>query len=158
MQPESKFLNAEYLDRGTTRRRHVRMTVTRHIGKESNDWERQAVLGLTVEAQPDYGISEEERLRIADRLREFVARVGKRKASKALGTTPLQVDSFLAGASNAAMGRLAQSLAERLEVAMRLYAKLDHDRQTELSSLRMSVTRIGLRATLCAMHCVVNWR
>jgi len=26
------------------------MTATRHIGKESNDWERQAILGLDADA------------------------------------------------------------------------------------------------------------
>ena len=47
--PESKFLNGDYRDHGTTRRRHVQVAGTRHIGKEFNDWERQAVLGLNAD-------------------------------------------------------------------------------------------------------------
>jgi hypothetical protein len=30
-------------------RRHVEMTETNHIGKESHDWERQAMIGLSVD-------------------------------------------------------------------------------------------------------------
>lgn len=45
LHPESKFLNGDYFDRGTTQRRHIHAAGIRHIGKESNDWERQAMLG-----------------------------------------------------------------------------------------------------------------
>ncbi|QKR98703.1 hypothetical protein F9288_02860 [Sphingomonas sp. CL5.1] len=58
LHPESKFLNGDYFDRGTTQRRHIDATGIRHIGKESNDWERQAVLGITRDSQIIYsGIS-----------------------------------------------------------------------------------------------------
>lgn len=68
LQPESKFLNADYFDRGTTLRRHVEMSGTQHIGKESHDWERQAVLGLSADTEIEYGISNEDRLQLTDRL------------------------------------------------------------------------------------------
>jgi hypothetical protein len=55
MQPENKFLNGDFLDRGFTGRPHVYMVATQHIGKEANDWERQAYLGLDKGAQPSYG-------------------------------------------------------------------------------------------------------
>lgn len=55
IQPENKFLNGVFLDRGVTKRRHVCMVATQHIGKEANDWERQAYLGLDKGAQPSYG-------------------------------------------------------------------------------------------------------
>ncbi|MGI4949208.1 MAG: hypothetical protein ACRYHC_11065 [Janthinobacterium lividum] len=55
LSPEPKFLNARHTDRGTTVRRHVRMTSTRHIGKESHDWERQATFGLNLDSEVSYG-------------------------------------------------------------------------------------------------------
>lgn len=56
LSPESKFLNADHLDSGATVRRHVRMTAPLHIGKESHDWERQAVLGLSLDSEITYGV------------------------------------------------------------------------------------------------------
>ena len=54
LSPESKFLNGDYLDRGITRRRHIQVAAVRYIGKESNDWERQAFLGLDEESRVEY--------------------------------------------------------------------------------------------------------
>jgi hypothetical protein len=50
-----KFLNGDYLDRGATQRRHVRAIGIRFIGKEANHWEEQFFLGLSEDAQIDYG-------------------------------------------------------------------------------------------------------
>lgn len=55
LHPESKFLNGVYFDRGTTRRRHIHAAGIRHIGKESNDWERQAFLGTNRDSKIIYG-------------------------------------------------------------------------------------------------------
>jgi hypothetical protein len=41
LHPESKFHNGDYLDRGTTRRRHVYAANVRNIGKEANECEAQ---------------------------------------------------------------------------------------------------------------------
>ena len=60
LHPESKFLNADYLDRGVTRRRHIFVSGVRHIGKEANRWEEQHFLGLDEDAQPDYGVAPED--------------------------------------------------------------------------------------------------
>ena len=46
LRPESKFQNADFYDRGPTRRRHVRTLRVEYIGKESNRWEEQYYLGL----------------------------------------------------------------------------------------------------------------
>ena len=42
---------------GTTSRRHVAMTGTHYIGKESHDWERQTLLGLNLDSEIAYGQS-----------------------------------------------------------------------------------------------------
>jgi uncharacterized protein with von Willebrand factor type A (vWA) domain len=123
------------------------MIATRHIGKESNDWERQAILGLNAYAQPVYGISESDRSRLIEILCELVAKVGKRKASSALSMTPVRLAAILAGTENPANAKLLQSLAARLPAAVQLFAKLDHDRRAELDRLREQVECDGLRAT-----------
>jgi DNA polymerase elongation subunit (family B) len=151
IQPEAKFLNADYLDRGTTRRRHIRMTIARHIGKESNDWERQAVLGLSADSQIDYGIANAERVQFQKELAELVGRIGLVKAAKALGTTPSRLRMVVEHSDGRKAGRLVQFLAARLPAAIRLYERIGHDRRAELNRLRKSVERDGLRTTARAL-------
>ncbi|RIJ66172.1 hypothetical protein D1604_09620 [Brevundimonas sp. LPMIX5] len=147
IQPESKFLNADYLDRGVTTRRHVRMIATRHIGKESNDWERQAILGWDAEAQPDYGIGNDDRSRLAEALAAFVADVGLAKAATALRTNPARLKSImtLAGGRNAE--RVVRSIATRLPAALETHASACRDRDAERQVFREIVGREGLRET-----------
>ena len=57
LHPETKFLNADYLDKGRTQRRHIIVSSIHHIGKEANKWEEQYYLGIKEEAQIEYGIS-----------------------------------------------------------------------------------------------------
>ena len=147
LQPESKFLNADFFDRGTTLRRHVEMTEIVHIGKESNDWERQAVLGLNPDAQPNYGLSSDDRSRLAEKLRVFITQVGMAKAGKALWTTPARLNGILNGVGGSETAKLWQSIACRLPGAIRLYAKLNHDRRDEFDEMKWEVEKNGLRKT-----------
>ena len=55
LHPEDKFLNGDFLDRGTTIRRHVRVTEIEYIGKESNKWEDQYYFGFDPEEEIHYG-------------------------------------------------------------------------------------------------------
>ena len=57
-------MNGDFLDRGTTRRRHVYVTHIQHIGKEADDWERRAALGQTDEMQIEYGMSDADLSRV----------------------------------------------------------------------------------------------
>jgi hypothetical protein len=52
LRPESKFLNADFADRGTTIRRHVLAVGVRYIGKEANRWEEKFFVGADAEATP----------------------------------------------------------------------------------------------------------
>lgn len=142
LQPESKFLNGDSFDRGTTHRRHVEMTGTRHIGKESHDWERQAVLGLSIDSEIDYGISVAA---LADELQLFVAQFGKPKAAKALNISPAQLDALISNPLNARAEQLARKVAARLPGASNLCAKLNNDWHAELRRLREMRNRLGLR-------------
>ncbi|MGB3317437.1 MAG: hypothetical protein WA978_03960 [Sphingopyxis granuli] len=67
--PEAKFLNGDFLNRGTTRRRHVYVTHIQHIGKEADDWERRAALGQTADMEVDYGVSDVDRSRVETQAR-----------------------------------------------------------------------------------------
>lgn len=140
IQPESKFLNGDYLDRGMTRRRHVRMVAARHIGKESNDWERQAMLGLNANAQPDYGISDVDRERLFADLTVLVSRVGATKAARALGTTTARLKTISAVS-------LPSPVAARLPTAFALVDRLHLKASADLDQLRRTVTCDGLRRT-----------
>lgn len=146
IQPESKFLNANYLDRGVTARRHVRMTATRHIGKESNDWERQAVLGLDKNSHPDYGVEDCERSRLGEMLRAFVADAGLAAAATALRTSPAQLKVQCSRPEGSGRAH-PQPIIARLPAAIRAYDFSLQRRMSELDGIRAAVARDGLRET-----------
>jgi len=146
LHPESKFLGGDYCDRGTTRRRHIRVSGVRHIGKESNEWERQAMLGLDAEADPDYGLSDDSHAQLTRDLTALVAAMGKVGAADALRITPNRLSTLLNGGANVDCAT-AQTLAARVPVAMQLCENLSKERQQELQRLRELVQLNGLRPT-----------
>lgn len=97
LHPESKFLGGDYLDRGTTRRRHVRVTGIRHIGKEANEWERQAMLGRDLASDPDYGLADDSASRLLLDLAELTGAIGTGAAATVLRITPRRLRAILAG-------------------------------------------------------------
>ena len=144
LSPESKFLNAAPFDRGTTVRRHIRMAGTQHIGKESHDWERQAVLGLSAEGEVAYG---EPAGDLGERLRQFIARFGERQAAKTLGVTAARLASLTSGNAKALSGAAGKGAAARLPGATRLCERLRAKRRDDLHELNEAIAREGLRAT-----------
>lgn len=85
LHPESKFLNGDYLDRGTTQRRHVRVLSVEHIGKEANRWEEQFHVGLDPTAQIGYGIAPEDHTSLSQDLKRLAKQVGQRALARELG-------------------------------------------------------------------------
>ena len=69
LRPERKFLNGDYMERGITKRRHVRPSAIRQIGKESNRWEEQFYLGGDESAEINHGIAPQDESAMLDRLR-----------------------------------------------------------------------------------------
>ena len=116
------------------------MTAVRHIGKESNDWERQAYVGLSADAQPDYGLSDADRDRLFAELGALVAREGAAKVGKALGVTAARLRSLSAAS-------LPSAIAARLPAALASFDRLSSDRAAELAALSEARDRDGLRAT-----------
>jgi hypothetical protein len=146
LHPESKFLGGDYCDRGTTRRRHIRVAGVRHIGKESNDWERQAVLGLAADAELDYGLSDDGKTQLIADCAALAATMGKAEAAKALGISASRLCTLLDSRSGVNRAT-AHLLASRLPDALQYYKDLRHARADDLQRLRNSVLMNGLRAT-----------
>jgi len=145
LSPESKFLNAKPFDRGTTLRRHVRITEAKLIGKESHDWERQAMLGLDIDLEVNYGFAPHEREELTNKLREFVAKCGQSKAARMLGTSVARLKAFTSDEEKRPSDQLVRRVAARLPAAIELWGKLSHDRQAGLHCLYCEVQRDGLR-------------
>lgn len=146
LQPEAKFLNGNYLDRGTTLRRHVEMTATHHIGKESHDWERQAMIGLSADSEIEYGVADADRAAVAAKLRTFIAECGERKAATALGISAMKLRTLCSDAKGLGDGRTTRVIAAKLPAATALLERLRHDLHAETRQLSESVSREGLRA------------
>lgn len=146
LHPESKFLNGSYGDKGKTLRRHVQMSGVYKIGKESNDWEAQAVLGFDPDAAPDYGITENDPLDKIARLRVLSKSLGARKLATALGISPAKLRNIMSNKSNSR--RYVSTISERmileLEREFELAAK---QRQSELLELDLAAKSHGLRET-----------
>ena len=140
--PESKFLNASYLDRGTTLRRHVRVASVMHIGKEAHDWERQAILGLNDESQIAYGVSTDI---LAMKLRDFMAQYGEAQAAKSLAISKARLAALASGLPLQGNIKLAEGVVARLPATLCLCAKLHDQRRKDLARIRAAVEQEGLR-------------
>lgn len=116
------------------------MIDTCHIGKESHDWEQQAVLGLKADALPEYGRSAEDAEQVFADLSDLIARVGRRKAAKALGTTPSRLIRMRPST-------MPSAIANRLPAARRLFERARGEREQSLRELKAAIERDGLRAT-----------
>jgi hypothetical protein len=84
LHPEAKFLNADFTDRGTTRRRHILAIGVTYIGKEANRWEEQFFLGASAQAEIAYGPAPEDRTPAEVRVRDGIKRYGQRAMARAV--------------------------------------------------------------------------
>lgn len=145
LHPESKFLGGDFVDRGTTHRRHIVASAIRYIGKEANNIDRQQMLGADGELDPDYGLSGDSVARSRTAVAELVQLVGKAGAAQALGISPRKLTSLLFrdlrldGASSRLIARLPAALAEARDSSRMSAAELRH--------LRSMIRKFGLRGT-----------
>jgi hypothetical protein len=114
LHPESKFLNGNYLDRGVTQRRHVKVAGIRHIGKEANKWEEQFFVGFDDDEQIDYGLGDTGGARLADLAREAADRIGQRELALGLRISRGTLTRILKGQQV----RQAETMARRLLAVM----------------------------------------
>jgi hypothetical protein len=144
LHPESKFLGGDYLDRGTTRRRHVCVTGIRHIGKEANEWERRAILGRDAGSDPDYGLADDSASRLLHDLAELTDAIGTGAAATALRLAPRRLRAILASKADID-DRAMRALLNRLPSAMIEAENARVKRAGELQNLNKLVKSLGYR-------------
>jgi hypothetical protein len=147
LHPESKFVNGDYLDRGTTQRRHVEVSGILHIGKEANRLEEQATLGIDEKSNPDYGMAPDHTETMLTELRGIADVLGRRVVANEFGITKSKLVSILTGKRR---HKISAASLDQLRTTARAVAET---RSTELSELRSSVGEFGLRATAKLLGC-----
>lgn len=150
LRPESKFLNADYSDRGTTRRRHVFAIGSRHIGKEANRWEEQFFIGLDDQATPDYGSSAADMRSFVNELRSVAHTLGWKSIAETTGITAAKVRKALSG-NRRELSTLLSSPA--LDQLCKLADVRRRDALTEMAMIRTLVGDRGLRAAAQILGC-----
>ncbi len=144
LHPESKSLNGDFVDRGTTRRRHIHACAIRYIGKEANEIDRQQMLGAESELDPEYGLSADSVEKLRGDLAELVALAGKAGATKALRIPPGRLAAMLSDGA-ALEGAAADGLAMRLPVELAKVRSATLAAKAELQRTRQMVQELGLR-------------
>lgn len=142
LHPESKFLNADFADRGATLRRHVLAIGTRHIGKEANRWEEQFFTGLDDEATPDYGNSATDIQSFADELQETAHLLGRRLMADMLGVSIAKLRSGMLGRTTVLSDLLGNPALPKLRKLARCKRTL---KSAATAELRRTIERHGLR-------------
>lgn len=146
LHPESKFLNGSYGDTGPTQRRHVQMFGVQNIGKESNDWEAQAILGYDPDAAPGYGISIVDQFEIADRLSMLTRSLGPKNVAGALGISTAKLRCIICDKPKSQRHTSSISVKVILELE-KAASHLTMQRRSELLELYAAVQMDGYRKT-----------
>jgi hypothetical protein len=145
LQPESKFLNADYVDRGTTIRRHVIVTDVELIGKEANRWEEQEALGLMEDAETSYGMVGASNAALAHEIRNLTDVFGQRDLADRIGWSRSRLATLIKGdaikLSRTEIDRLRHNSSELRAEADEL-AGVREEARLRLAEL---VRNIGLR-------------
>jgi hypothetical protein len=113
LSPEPKFLGAEHLDSGPTRRRHVRAIMVEHIGKEADRWEEQLYLGLDEDAQIEYGTDTVGAATVREHLLASETAISLRQLAERVGISRNHISAFRRGKSE-----LLQRQLRRLSAAI----------------------------------------
>jgi hypothetical protein len=116
LRPESKFENADFYDRGATRRRHVRALRVEYIGKESNRWEEQYYLGLDEGADIAYGANPGVPSVHVTELKPLVAEFGERVVAKQICVSRNTLRRILGGSSQSPSRRLLRQISGAVRV------------------------------------------
>ncbi len=153
MHPEDKFLNADYLDRGETGRRHILVGEVEYIGKEANRWEERWHLGDDPEYQIIYGTSPEQFQELVNEVLERCSKLGVRKVVRAAsGISLREVHYLIQGESNPTpdtIAKLKQGI-EKLEKQQQEHEQRVQDVITEVKqrcqeiSVRQFAEQVGV--------------
>jgi hypothetical protein len=144
LHPEDKFLYGDYLDRGTTQRRHVRVNKFQYIGKESHKWEEQYYFGFNEEDQINYGARPATRKSVARSVRTIVDKRGLRDTAKELGLSRDTISKLLATGFAGCPRGFMQRIFEGVR---RINSQVDQKKRETaklLALARREVRRIGM--------------
>lgn len=97
LHPEGKFEGGDYLDTGSTRRRHIHAIAVVHIGKEANRWEEQQVLGFDPDFLPNYGLAPAAETSLRELVLQAVELTSVVAVSRAMSITPRKLHTALEG-------------------------------------------------------------
>jgi DNA polymerase family B len=147
LHPEAKFLNGDYSNAGITKRRHIQISGIRNIGKESNDWETQAVLGFDPEATPDYGMNAESIDALVLSLRSLITKTSLNKTALTLELKPAQLRRMINGKHTKADRAWLAKCSVVLDKANSDFETASSNHNSEIRSLEQMVQNIGLRPT-----------
>jgi hypothetical protein len=111
LRPESKFENADFYDRGPTRRRHVRTLRVEYIGKESNRWEEQYYLGLDEGADTAYWLNPSAPSGHLPELKTLVGEFGERVVASQIGVSRNTLRRILSGGNRSPSRRMLRQIA-----------------------------------------------
>jgi transcriptional regulator with XRE-family HTH domain len=111
LRPESKFENADFYDRGPTRRRHVRTLRVEYIGKESNRWEQQYYLGLDEGADIAYGSDPSRPSGHLPEIKSLVGEFGERVVARQIGVSRNTLRQILSGGNRSPSRRMLRQIA-----------------------------------------------
>lgn len=139
--PESKFLNGNFLHRGPTQRRHIRIAHVQHIGKEVQDWERHMVSGMSIDAAISYG----DQTRAIDAASALIAEFGRSRTAKALRVSPRQLDALIRNGPEQRSNHITHNLVVRLPKAVRTLRESMASHTAEFHRLQIMVQNLGLR-------------
>lgn len=135
LHPEDKFLNGDFLDRGTTQRRHVRASGIEYIGKESNKWEDQSHFGFDSDEEIRYGARPVEPAALLKAVREIVLVQGLRTTAREMAISRTKLSRLLenefAGCATAFLQRISRIIAG-------INSKLDQDNHRDSKLLKLA--------------------
>jgi hypothetical protein len=144
LHPEMKFLDGDYLDRGATQRRHVRAIGIRLIGKEANHWEEQFFLGLSEDAQIEYGIAPENTDQFREVLRNAAAVHGMRQISRVSGIVRNTLSRIIKS-TIVLSGRLIEKLTRAITELDLIEAEQAGTKRSVREQLAVEIKLKGLR-------------
>jgi hypothetical protein len=144
LRPESKFENADFYDRGPTRRRHVRTLRVEYIGKESNRWEEQYYLGLDEGAEIAYGSNPSAPSGHLPELKSLVEEFGERAVARQINVSRNTLRRIISNENRTPSRRILWQIA----VATHALSAEQTDRRAVSARLRAlaetAVQKIGL--------------
>lgn len=145
MCPESKFLNGDFLDRGTTQRRHVQVQSAINIGKEANRWEEQSYVGAyEPESEFEYGLTPEDRLQALETVRKAADEFGQRALAKAAGISLQHLSAILTGKAGPST-KTAVKIMSAIDALRREKIEVEARTRVTLERARAACKEIGLK-------------